>query len=445
MQSKQLISVKCASVLFTIIPAVLYAYEYGPPPGSAGPPSDLTCSSPQCHGNIAGTGNVAINFPNGLTYVPGVKQHIVVTITDPVQQRWGFQATVRPSSNPRSSQAGNFDSTDSNTQVVCQDDSQKTAGQPCAMSPNFQFIEHTTEGTRLGTPSPVSFGFDWTPDTSTTGNLLFYVAANAANGDGTQYGDHVYYKTATLTQAASSPTINPGGVVNGASFGPTIAPGAWVAIMGNGLANNERAWNASDFSNGNAPTQLDGTSVMIDGKPAFVGYISPTQVNVQAPDDSAAGAIQVQVTNNGQTSPPVTAQIQAVSPALFLWKGVYAVALHADYTGVGTPGLIVNSLFEPAMPGETIMLYGTGFGAANPPVPAGILNPNTAPLANSITATVGGASANVTFAGIPASFVGLDQINITIPDTAPDGDLPVTLTVAGVTTQVAMVTVQHGP
>ena len=224
-------------MLFAILPALIYAYEYGPPPGSAGPPSDLTCGTPACHGNTSGAGSVAIAFPNGLQYVPGVKQHLIIKIDDPVQHRWGFQATVRPAANPRSGEAGNFESADANTQVVCQDDSPKTAGQPCNMNPNFQYVEHTTQGTRLGAPSPVTFEFDWTPDTTTTGDLLFYIAANAANGDGTNFGDHIYYTTVTLTQAASStPTINSGGVVNGASFGSPIAEGSWVSILGTGLA-----------------------------------------------------------------------------------------------------------------------------------------------------------------------------------------------------------------
>ena len=390
-----------------------------------------------------GTGNVTVTFPNGPTYVAGVKQHVVVTITDPLQKRWGFQATVRPASNPRLSEAGDFESTDSFTQVVCQDDSQKPVGEPCAGTPNFQYVEHTTEGTRPGTPSPVSFEFDWTPDPTTTGNLTFYVAANAANGDGTQYGDHIYRATITLTQSAGAPpTVSSGGVVNGASFGSTIAAGSWVTIMGSGLASDTRSWSTSDFTNGNAPTQLDGTSVMIDGKPAFVGYISPKQINVQAPDDSAAGQIQVQVMLNGQASSPVMAQTQLCSPALFLWQGTYAVAQHADYSDVGKPGLFPDIATTPATPGETIILYGTGFGPANPPVQSGVLNPNPAPLANNVTAQVGGVDAAVPFAGLAAGFAGLDQINITIPANAPSGDLPVTLTVAGVTTPVAMVTVQ---
>jgi uncharacterized protein (TIGR03437 family) len=446
MQFKPLVIAKCVGVVLAIAPALIYAYEYGPPPGSAGPPSDLTCGSPACHGGSTGMGSVAITFPDGLSYVPGVKQHVVVTITDPVQKRWGFQATVRPAANPRSSEAGDFESTDTYTQVVCQDDSQKPAGQPCAMNPDFQYVEHTTEGTRLGTSSPVSFEFDWTPGTTTTGDLLFYVAANAANGDGTNFGDHIYYKTVTLSQTSStSPAVSPGGVLNGASFGSSIAPASWVSIMGNSLATNTRAWNASDFQNGVAPTQLDGTSVMINGASAFVGYISPTQINVQAPDGTAAGPIQVQVAVNGQTSAPAAAQLQSFSPALFLWQSTYAVAQHADYSDIGKPGLLPGVTTTPALQGETVILYGTGFGPSNPPVPAGTLTPNPSPLANAVTAQIDGIDAPVSFAGLAAGFAGLDQINVMVPDTAPDGDLPIVLNIGGVATPVAMITVQRGP
>jgi uncharacterized protein (TIGR03437 family) len=393
-----------------------------------------------------GMGNVAITFPNGPSYVPGVRQHIVITITDPAQKRWGFQATVRPAANPRSGEAGDFESTDSYTQVVCQDDSQKPVGQPCNTNPNFQYIEHTTDGTRLGTPSPVSFEFDWIPGSTTTGDLLFYVAANAANGDGTNFGDHIYYTTATLTQSTSpTPTISAGGVVNAASFGPTITAGSWVSIMGMGLATDTRTWNASDFQNGAAPTVIEGTGVTINGKPAYVGYISPTQVNVQAPDDSAAGPIAVEVSLNGQASAPAMTQAQSFSPALFLWKAKYAVAQHADYSAVGPSGLFPDVATTPALPGETIILYGTGFGPSNPAVPAGILNPSAVPLANPVTAQIAGMDATVGFAGLAAGYAGLVQVNITLPDTVPDGDDPVILTVGGVATPAAMVTIQRGP
>jgi uncharacterized protein (TIGR03437 family) len=304
-------------------------------------------------------------------------------------------------------------------------------------------------GTYLGTASPVSFEFDRTPDAATEGDLLFgdlLFPADAANGDHTDFADHIYYRAVTPTPAGRSmPTINSGGVVNAASFASTIAPGSWVSILGTGFAANARPWNSSDFQNGAAPTQLDGTSVLINGQPAFVGYISPTQVNVQAPDDTAAGPIQVTVSVYGQAGWAAPAQMESFSPALFLWQGQFAAAQHADYTHVGKPGLLPGVNTTPALQGETIILYGTGFGPSEPAVPAGIASEKAVPLANRVTAQVGGIDAQVAFAGLAQGFVGLDQINVIIPDTAPDGDLPVVLTVGGKTTTPALVTVQRGP
>ncbi len=63
---------------------------------------------------------MSVAFPNGTTYVPGVKQHLTVTIADPAatQQAWGFQLTARPS-NSASTMAGFFAFTDANTLLMC--------------------------------------------------------------------------------------------------------------------------------------------------------------------------------------------------------------------------------------------------------------------------------------------------------------------------------------
>ena len=89
------------------------------------------------------------------------------------------------------------------------------------------------------------------------------------------------------------PTIT--SVVNGASFLPGIESGSWVTIKGTNLSNTNpgRIWTSSEIVNGNLPTSLDNTSVSIDGNPAFVYYISPTQLNVQAPNDSTTGTVKV--------------------------------------------------------------------------------------------------------------------------------------------------------
>ena len=65
--------------------------------------------------------------------------------------------------------------------------------------------------------------------------------------------------------------------------------------VGAGFGNASRSWAASDFSEGNLPASLDGVSVMINGKPAYVQYISPTQINAIAQDDDTIGHVQVQV------------------------------------------------------------------------------------------------------------------------------------------------------
>ncbi len=68
-------------------------------------------------------------------------------------------------------------------------------------------------------------------------------------------------------------------VVNAASYQPAIASGGFVSIVGTGFTNSSRSWASADFSGNNLPTSLDGVSVTINGKPAYVEYISPTQIN----------------------------------------------------------------------------------------------------------------------------------------------------------------------
>jgi len=91
-------------------------------------------------------------------------------------------------------------------------------------------------------------------------------------------------------------------VVSAASYQAPIESGSWVMIQGTNLAIDTRLWQASDFVQGNLPTELDGTSVTIDNVPAYVEYISPTQINVLAPADSKVGMVTVVVTNNGVAS-----------------------------------------------------------------------------------------------------------------------------------------------
>ena len=118
----------------------------------------------------------------------------------------------------------------------------------------------------------------------------------------------------------------------------------------------------------------------IDGVPAYPNYVSPIQVNVLAPDDPATGQVQVQVSNAQGASIPFTVNKSEVLPALFNTQGCASsqnipglvIATHANGTQVAMPGVArCTAGCSPANPGETIVLYGTGFGATKTPVPAG--------------------------------------------------------------------------
>jgi uncharacterized protein (TIGR03437 family) len=222
--------------------------------------------------------------------------------------------------------------------------------------------------------------------------------------------------------ADTAPSIFPGGVVNGGSFLPGIAPGTWITIQGSNLASSTRSWNDSDFSGTALPTQLDNVSVTVNGKPAYVSYISPSQLNVLSPDDSTVGNLQVEVKTPGGAKVVAAASQDTYSPALFTFTAgivTYAAAVHADGSLIGPDA--------PCKPGETIMLFGTGFGPAKPASPSGQLSPAAA-LSAPVSVTIGGVDANVQYAGLVGA--GLDQFNVQIPN-VPDGDVGVRLTVGG--------------
>jgi uncharacterized protein (TIGR03437 family) len=229
--------------------------------------------------------------------------------------------------------------------------------------------------------------------------------------------------------------VNITAVANGASFQSDFASATWVSIFGTNLSGTTRGWQASDFVGSLLPTSLSGVSVMINGLPAYVEYISPTQINVLAPDDPAVGPVQVLVTAPGGTSNSFTAQKQQFSPAFFTIGGGYIAALHANYTLVGKPDLLPGVVTQPAKPGEIILVYATGLGPTDPPTPSAQLVATPAMLANSVTVTIGGAAAPVAYAGLVEA--GLYQLNVTVPN-VPDGDAVVLAQIGNLQSQTGV-------
>jgi uncharacterized protein (TIGR03437 family) len=174
----------------------------------------------------------------------------------------------------------------------------------------------------------------------------------------------------------------------------------------------------------------------VNGLVAYPSYISPGQINVLAPTDATKGPVQVQVTNAQGAGNSFTVTKSDPMPAFFTMGGQYAAAEHTSGVLVGAPGLVSGATSTPAAPGETVVVFGTGFGATASAVPAGQVLTAAVELSAPITATVGGQPATVVYAGMAAN--GLDQLNVTIPHGLPDGDAAIVASVSGVSTQAKL-------
>jgi uncharacterized protein (TIGR03437 family) len=228
----------------------------------------------------------------------------------------------------------------------------------------------------------------------------------------------VSLKTVTL-----KPSIGANGVVSAASYQPGATPGGWVSLFGQNLAASSRALTVADLVIGNLPPALGGVSVQIDNQPAFMHYVSPTQINVQVPADNNTGSVRVTVTNSGGTSDPVTVNLQSMQPAFFTSQN-YVAAVRSD-------GTIITAA-TPARSGDFLQLYGTGCGPTNPAVSPGVVFQGSAPLTNTVEVNIGGMPASVSYAGLVSA--GLCQINVAVP-ALPDGDQTVDAQIAGLSTQ----------
>lgn len=240
--------------------------------------------------------------------------------------------------------------------------------------------------------------------------------------------------------STSGPTIS--FVANAEGESPIIAPNTWIEIRGVDLApaGDTRTWQTSDFVGNQMPIQLDQVSVTVNGKSAYIYYISPTQINILSPPDAISGPVQAVVNNNGANA-AFTAQAQALSPSLFVFnEGAYVVATHLNGSLIG-PSSLYPGLSTPALPGETVVLYLNGFGPTNVPVTSGSVT-QSGTLSPTPAVTIGGVTAAVVFAGLVSP--GLFQLNVTVPANTSNGDQAIAVTYSGLTTQAGtLLTVQQ--
>jgi uncharacterized protein (TIGR03437 family) len=262
--------------------------------------------------------------------------------------------------------------------------------------------------------------------------------------DASQGQFDVVYALAAVSSKTSlpaAPAIT--GVVNGASFQPGVTANSWVTIQGTNLASVTDDWSHS-IVNGALPTSLDGVSVSMGGKAAYIYFISPGQINVLAPD-LPAGPVAVTVTTTGGTSAPVTATATAYGPSFFVWPGNQAVATRTDYSYAVKPGTFAGTTTVAAKPGDVIILWATGFGPTMPVAPLGVATPgsSTYPTASAPIINVNNIAAIVYGAALAPGSAGLYQIAIQVPSNLADGDWPIQAIIGGVTSMAGTILSVH--
>jgi uncharacterized protein (TIGR03437 family) len=239
--------------------------------------------------------------------------------------------------------------------------------------------------------------------------------------------------------ARAYPAIAAGGVVNTASYtaGQGLAPGSYISIFGNALADSYEA-----YSTPSLPVSLASVSVSFtDGDlsvPGHLSYVGPTQVNVQIPWELQGHAsAQMYVTMSYLYSNVYTLQLAQYSPGIFANSGNAAV-VDANTASVVTAA-------NPARRGDTLELYLNGLGPVDITPPSGDPTPAALPLSYTgvqPTVTIGGVAAQVTFSGLAPGYVGLYQVNAEVASNTPTGNQPLVVSIGGVQSPAANLPVQ---
>jgi uncharacterized protein (TIGR03437 family) len=280
-----------------------------------------------------------------------------------------------------------------------------------ALPPGLSLAASTgTIGGTLGSSagSPFSFGIT-VKDTASGYSSPSQVFSIAVTGTGS-----AMFLT-SLTNSASG-------------AGGAIAPGELVTIKGGMLG----PATGVSFTTNPVATMLGGTQVSFGGLAAPIVYASATQINAIVPWEVAGQSqvnLLVQYAGASATIPAVPVANAAPGVFTFDSTGVgQAVAANQDYS--------YNGPTNPAEAGSYVTVYFTGGGVTNPPGVTGSVSGTVLRYLTqfpSVTATVGGVPATVTFAGAAPGLVdGVCQLNIQLSASTPAGNaLPLVIAVGG--------------
>ena len=405
----------------------------GPPMTTGGPfPGETLCT--RCHqGSEAnsGAGTLALliegNPASEYAYTPGETVSMIVEFSDSDAARVGFQLTVRSDDGcgqPGSLAAGSS-AAGSRVRIV--------SGNCSSSASEVTWATHR----RPENGSSARFEVAWTAPAESAGPVTVAVAVNGANGDASLQGDKIYSLQTTLQHdvaPADPPVISSGGVVLADLFSGTAtgAPGAIASASGTDFTSQgTNATGTLDVA-GRLATVLDGSCLEVNSKRAPLFQVTAERVTFQIPVNAGLGDSKVQFLRGCDGADAVRSNAAAfdmasVQPVLFLFSDdpPALAALHADMALVGEEGAVPGRESRPAVAGDVVTLFGTGFGPVSPPLATGEFAWEAAPLATtSVRALIGEIEVpreNILYAGAAPSAAGLYQLSVQVPDNVAAG------------------------
>ncbi len=265
------------------------------------------------------------------------------------------------------------------------------------------------------------------------GEAALVVAANGGAARSAQI--EVAGRGVTVRQASSVLEVSAGGVVNGASYKGTVAPGSIAAVFGNFLLGAPGMAASLPL-----PMEIQGLSFEMGGT-AGMFYASLFQANVQIPWEAAGRSpVTVSAVLNGQTSAPQTVSVAEYAPGIF--------AVNGQGTGQGAILDGANRLVDvsnPARAGVTVVqIFCTGLGAVTNRPATGAASPANpaAETAARPVVTIGGVEAEMRFSGLAPGMVGLYQVNALTPDGVKGSAAPVVISIGGVSSNTVTMAVE---
>ncbi|MBM3739620.1 MAG: hypothetical protein FJW39_27955 [Acidobacteria bacterium] len=409
-----------------LVPVIAAAFSGGAPPNRAGVPTDqagITCTA--CHRgtDVNGDARGRLWLSTDAAYRPGVRQMIKINIAHPEGARWGFQLTARLARDETRA-AGTFTAVAGQIRVQC-----GAGGPEGNCGGQTEFASHVQASTFNGQGGGAEWTVEWTPPAAGGGEVIFYVAGNAANSSGNNQGDLIYNTNMKIAEdggcnLTATPTITR--VTNATSFEPqTLSFNSLFTVFGTGLQATGGVSNGGEYINGRKfPNRLGCIAIEVAGERAPITYAQFNQINAQIPTINNIGDVQVRViANPGQPnerrSEPTTIRLASASPSFFRLVPTPCIAAVFANTGEisGDPSLL--SFTKPAKVGDIVILFLTGLGATNPIWQSGEIVDSASRIVAPVEIELNGRAipaADVLYVGTAAGAIsGLAQINMRIP------------------------------